>query len=61
MQNLMKGFKAKVREFGRLKIKSYFRCDINRKHVKLSDNVKKTKKNRIALTAIIYITLNLYL
>ena len=42
VQNLMKGVKAKVRKFGRLKIKkSGFRVYINRKHVRLSDNVKK--------------------
>ena len=40
---------AKVREIGQQKIKSYFRCDINSKYVKLSDNVNR------------YITLNLCL
>ena len=34
------------------KVREDFRCDINRKQVKLSDNEKKTIDNKIALTAI---------
>ena len=38
VQNVKKSVEVKVREFGWQKIKR--RCDINTKHVKLSDNVK---------------------
>ena len=52
VQNLMEGAKEKSTKIRPAKNKKKdFSCDINRKHVKLSDNIKNID-NYIALTAI---------